>query len=165
MEQKQFEQMMQQYQNLVYTICLQMAKDEQQAQDLTQETFISAWKHFDTCDMQRAKAWLCRIAVNKSKDYLKSAVVRRVSVYEDAQLDLFAAQEISCQQQAESNEGYSNVAAMICTMKEPYRSVCMAVFLQGLSPNQASQLLNRPIQTVRTQIFRGKKLLQTQLTA
>ena len=165
MKQQQFEQIMQQYQNLVYTICFQIAKDEQQAQDLTQETFISAWKHFDTCDKAKAKAWLCRIAVNKSKDYLKSAAFRKVSVYADESLDLLVVRENLLQTETESKEAYCSIANTICAMKEPYRSVCIAVFLQGLSASQTSEMLHRPLRTVHTQIFRARKLLQTQLTA
>ena len=41
--------MVQQYQALVYTVCHQLVPDVQEAQDLTQETFLAAWRAIDRC--------------------------------------------------------------------------------------------------------------------
>ena len=40
----EFDRLVQKYQSLVYTICRQLVADEGYAQDLTQETFLSAWR-------------------------------------------------------------------------------------------------------------------------
>ena len=69
----EFGAMVRQYQNLVYTVCHQLVPDEQEAQDLTQETFLSAWRAIDRCPPGYEKQWLARIASNKAKDYLRSA--------------------------------------------------------------------------------------------
>ena len=65
--------MVQKYQALVYTVCHQLVPDVQEAQDLTQETFLAAWRAIDRCPPGFEKQWLARIAANKAKDYLKSA--------------------------------------------------------------------------------------------
>lgn len=83
-----FEQLVEKYQKLVYTVCYQMTKDPHTAEDLAQETFLSAYTHRDSCTPDTAKPWLCRIATNKAKDFLKSAYNRRVDLTdndEDAQ--------------------------------------------------------------------------------
>ena len=67
-----FNAMMEQYEKLVYTVCLRLVHDEHLAQDLAQETFLSAWVHRGACPAGAQKAWLCRIAANKAKDHLKS---------------------------------------------------------------------------------------------
>ena len=41
--------MVQKYQALVYTVCHQLVPDVQEAQDLTQETFLAAWRAIDRC--------------------------------------------------------------------------------------------------------------------
>ena len=43
----EFDRLVQKYQPLVYTICRQLVADEGYAQDLTQETFLSAWRSMD----------------------------------------------------------------------------------------------------------------------
>ena len=164
MTQQQFTQFVTQYQNLVYTVCFHLVSDSQQAQDLTQETFVSAWLHRESCIEVKEKAWLCRIASNKAKDYLKSAAVRKVTVCQKETLDLLPATYSSPSEQAERGELYATIEKNILSLKEPYGSVCRGVFLQGLSPKEISHLLNRPVQTVQTQLFRGKKLLQAQLS-
>ena len=74
----QFASMMRQYQRLVYTVCYQFVHDPHIAEDLTQETFLSAYTNIDRCDPAFYKQWLVRVAANKCKDHLKSAWVRRV---------------------------------------------------------------------------------------
>ena len=91
MNTERFEMMMVQYQRLVYSVCYQMVCDEQLAQDLAQDTFLSAWLHLDSCREGNEKAWLCRIAVNKAKDHLKSAAVRRSAVWEPEKMEVLSA--------------------------------------------------------------------------
>ena len=45
----EFDRLVQKYQSLVYTICHQLVPDEGDAQDLTQETFLAAWRAIDRC--------------------------------------------------------------------------------------------------------------------
>lgn len=68
-----YEYLIDTYQNLIYSICFKILRDYFEAQDLAQETFISAYKHLHTFDRQHEKAWLCRIATNKCLDYIKRA--------------------------------------------------------------------------------------------
>ncbi len=77
---------MQQYEKMVYSICCRLVQNEHTAQDLAQETFLSAYLHSESCPAENEKAWLARIAVNKAKDYLKSAYNRRVCAAPDGQL-------------------------------------------------------------------------------
>ena len=74
----EFTELMQQYQRLIYTVCLQFVHDPHTAEDLTQDTFLSAFSAIDRCEPQYYKAWLVRVAANKCKDHLKSSWVRRV---------------------------------------------------------------------------------------
>ena len=55
-----------------------MTGDYFAAEDLTQETFLSAFRHMDSFTGTNEKAWLCRIASNKCIDYLKSAGRRQI---------------------------------------------------------------------------------------
>ncbi len=162
---RRFERMMEQYQGLVYTICLQLTHDHQQAQDLAQETFVSAWLNLEKCDEKGERAWLCRIAANKAKDYLRSAAVRKVVVCESETFAYIPQTGDSTEQMLENDEGCDNIRRQIGSLSEPYRSVCTAVFLQGLSQTEAANRLHLPVQTVRTQIYRGRRMLQKRLLA
>ena len=54
LNQTDFTQLMQQYQKLVYTVCLQFVHNPHTAEDLTQDTFLSAWSSIDRCEIGRA---------------------------------------------------------------------------------------------------------------
>ncbi|MBD5095556.1 MAG: RNA polymerase sigma factor [Lachnospiraceae bacterium] len=59
------------YQKIYYT-CICLVKNEQDALDMAQETYTSAWEHLgELKDRQQFEAWLIRIAVNKCKNLLK----------------------------------------------------------------------------------------------
>ena len=66
------------YQNLVFSVCYKVTRDYFAAEDLAQETFLSAYKNLDGFEGGNEKAWLCRIATNKSIDYLRGAGRRAV---------------------------------------------------------------------------------------
>ena len=68
-----FSQLVVQYERLVYTVCFQLVRDAAAAEDLTQETFLSAYLHRDAIPPGYERQWLCRVATNKAKDYLQSA--------------------------------------------------------------------------------------------
>ena len=54
----EFSAMVQKYQSLVYTVCHQLVPDVGDAQDLTQETFLAAWRAIDRCPYGFEKQWL-----------------------------------------------------------------------------------------------------------
>ena len=66
------------YQNLVFSVCYKVTRDYFAAEDLAQETFLSAYKNLDGFEGGNEKAWLCRIATNKGIDYLRGSGRRAV---------------------------------------------------------------------------------------
>ena len=160
-----FEELVQQYQRLVYTVCYQMTKNPQTAEDLTQDTFLSAYLHRDSCSPETAKPWLCRIATNKAKDYLKSAYNRRVNLTdddEDVQYSQYATPppEDIVVDTVMSGE----IAGVIRSLREPYLQVSVLYFLEQKPVEEIAKQLGRPPKTVHTQLYRAKQLLQKQLT-
>ena len=119
-----------QYERLVYTICRQFVGDDALAEDLAQETFLSAWMHRDDCPPGSYKPWLARIAANKAKDHLKSAYHRRVHAEEDESCPCWPGQTL---RRAPSSrrwrkDGAARIEADIRALKEPYHLVSVAYF-------------------------------------
>jgi len=78
MTREDFSALVVQYERLVYTICYQLVRDSATAEDLTQETFLSAYLHQESLPTGYEQQWLGRIAANKAKDHLQSAWNRRL---------------------------------------------------------------------------------------
>lgn len=162
MNNEAFSQLVRQYERLVYTICYQFVKDVQLAEDLAQETFLSAYTHRDDCPPGSYKPWLARIAANKAKDYLKSAYRRRVSASEDDALDALAhtGGDPPPEELAITRDEAAHAKDAILALKEPYHQAAVLFFLEERSIGEIAQLLRRPPKTVHTQIYRARILLQ-----
>ena len=156
--------MVQKYQALVYTVCHQLVPDVQEAQDLTQETFLAAWRAIHRCPSGFEKQWLARIASNKAKDYLRSAWVRRVNTPGDDVLALEGAPPGS-EPEAQVLEalGEEELTQRILALREPYKTPCRLMLLEQHTAAEAARLCGRPQKTVEAQVFRAKKMLAQQI--
>ena len=158
--------MVQTYQALVYTVCHQLVPDVGEAQDLTQETFLAAWRAIDRCPPGFEKQWLARIASNKAKDYLRSAWARRVNTPGDEVLALEGAPpDLQPEQQVLDALGEEELTRMILGLREPYKTPCRLVLLEQHTAAQAAALCGRPQKTVEAQVYRARKMLAQQITA
>ncbi len=161
MKEREFRSIIEKYEKLIFTICFQFVKDYQEAQNLTQETFISAYTHIDSCNIETIKPWLSRIATNKAKDYLKSAYNRRVVLGNDDSEEVSAVSILPLPETLVlAKEGVENIKEYILNMKEPYYKVSVMYFLEEKSIDEISTILKRPKKTVQTQIFRAKNILK-----
>ncbi len=163
MTEEQFSALVVRYQRLVYTICYQMTRDAQTAEDLAQETFLSAYLHRDSARDTDLKPWFARIATNKAKDFLKSAYHRHTGTQDDVYWEMQPAADKPPGLELEEAEGEGEIKAAIEALKEPYLLVCRLYFLQQRTTAEISQLLGRPQKTVETQLYRAKQQLTKKL--
>ena len=172
MTETKFKELVNQYEKLVFTICYQFTKDHLIAEDLTQETFLSAYTHLDSYRDETAKPWFARIAANKAKDYLKSAYHNRVEAGGGSaelpepsqntgkvQYGLSPPEDIYIER-----EQVQYIEDLIKGLKEPYRLVSVQYFLEEKSVQEIADALGRPYKTVHTQLYRAKTLLQDLIT-
>ncbi len=161
----QFEQFVNEYEKLVYTVCWQLVRDRETALDLSQETFLSAWRSIDRCPAGHEKQWLGRIAANKARDYLRSGWSRHVNLSEDgATPGLELPDSVPTPEMAlAGSDGESALRQMILALNEPYKTPCTLCLLQGKSPAEGALLCGRPPGTFSAQLSRGRKILQKQI--
>ena len=152
-----------QYERLVYTICFQLVRDSAAAEDLTQETFLSAYLHRDALPEGYERQWLGRIAANKAKDHLQSAWNRRTVLPGEEEPFLSHSLAPPAEETALRRSAAAEAQAAIAALKEPYRQVCRLCLLEEQSPEEAALALGRPVKTVYTQLTRGKRLLREAL--
>lgn len=161
MTREQFSELIPQYERLVYTVCFQLVRDAAAAEDLTQETFLSAYLHRESIPPGYERQWLARIAANKAKDHLQSAWNRHAVLPGDAGIP--PGQAPPAEEIALRRAGAADIRAAIDDLKEPYRPVCQLCLLEEKSPEEAALALGRPVKTIHTQLSRGKRLLRERL--
>lgn len=150
-----------QYQNLIFSICLKLTGDYFAAEDLTQETFLSAYKYIDTFDGQSEKAWICRIASNKAIDYLKAAKRREVPTLQEDMQGEMAANEADPLQKVINREVMEEMKERCAALKHPYGDVAVEHFIKGKSAKEIAMQSNIPLNTIQTRLYRAREMLRT----
>lgn len=161
MTKEEFGAMIDSYEKLVYTICYQMVRDHGEAENLAQETFLSAYTHRDAAPPGKLKPWLARIATNKAKDYLKSAWARRVETSDT--LPDGAGSGPQPEALFLKKEELTRLQDHIYALREPYKKVTVMALLEEKSIDEIAEALHRPKKTVQTQLGRARQLLRETL--
>ena len=154
-----YEYLIDTYQNLIYSICYKIARDYFDAEDLAQETFISAYKHLSTFDRQYEKAWLCRIATNKCLDFIKRADRQSIPTEDDYFLGQ-PNKDASPEESVLEFEIRRQLSLRCNNLKSPYREVALDYFYRELSAIEIATNTGKNLKTVQTQIYRARALLQ-----
>lgn len=147
------------YQNLIFTICYRMTQNYFDAEDLAQDTFLSAYKKLDTFDKAYEKAWLARIATNKCLDYLKRAGSKTLPT-EDSYFSMIEDKQPSPEDSILALEVRDHLYEACCKLKPPYNEIALDYFYYEMDVSQIAAKTGRNIKTLQTQIYRAKGQLK-----
>ncbi len=136
-----------------------MTADYFASEDLTQETFLAAYRHLEQFDGAHEKAWLCRIAANKCIDYLQSAGRRSVPT-ENAGEDARNAPEQSPESVVLEREVRQTLLDRCRLLKPPYDEIAKAYYYDELDAAEIAAQRNMKRKTVQTQIYRARAMLR-----
>ena len=155
-----FIRLINQYQNLVFSICLKLTGDYFVAEDLTQETFLSAYKSLEQYSIEAEKAWLCRIASNKCVDHLRAAARRAIPTEEEELHNLEQPSEEEPLRQLLNRELLEELEHCCSTLPPPYRDVSIAHFVEGKTAKEIARESQIGINTVKSHIHRAREMLK-----
>ena len=163
-QEEYLEYLIDQYQNLIYSICLKSVGNPFDAEDLTQEVFLSAYKSLARFDGLYEKAWLSKIAVRKCLDFLKAAGRRSIpteDIYFSQLPDL--ENHSSPEEQYLQSDSEQQVFRICSSLKSPYREIAIAHFCKQMSVTEISQKEGKNPKTIQTQLYRAKNMLKKML--
>ncbi len=163
-----FNRIVQRYQEPLYRFIRRYVGDADEAYDLLQETFVSAWQALGRYDPGRpAATWLRRIALNKCRDWGRRRAVRRFFYGatslegSPAAADAAAAVPID-----DSNEtALTNLDRAIATLPSQLKEPLLLTAFEGLSQIAAGEALGISAKAVETRVYRARKLLAEALRA
>jgi RNA polymerase sigma-70 factor, ECF subfamily len=143
---------------LVYTF----VKHWPQAEDLTQDVFISLYTKLDTFRGDSAiRSWIYSIAINKSKDYLKSWSYRKLQLTEKLKGDS-SSEKNAVEFQVISNSEDRILYESVLKLPLKYREVILLYYYKEFSIRETSEFLSLNEATVKTRLSRAKRLLKEQ---
>ena len=156
-------QLYNQYCNGMYIVANRFVKDTQDAEDVVQEAFIKAFTklHQFKADVTFG-AWLKRIVVNKSIDFLKSKKQRLVEL-DEVHLKVIDTDNDD-KWLVDDAISLNDVKNAINKLPDKYQYVVMLYLIEGYDHQEISEILNISEVASRTQLSRGKVKLQELLT-
>lgn len=158
-DKEEFAKLIKQYERLIITICLTFTKNYFDAEDLAQQTFLSAYQHFEKFDGNNIKAWLTTIASNKCKDYVKSKARTTVSL-EEEDFECFEDKGDLPEDVVIKRNTEERIQNICGKLKEPYRTVAISYFCKNIKLSHLAKETGQNIKTLETQLYRSKKLLR-----
>jgi len=157
------------YQGQVYNVALRMLLDEDLAEDATQESFLAAYRGISEFRGGSLRAWLLRIVTNRCYDELRRQKRKPQQPLQLIENDdgeeqddpPFLRDEHDMPEDALARKQLEQ-AVQHCIEGLPgeYRSAVVLVDIQGLDYQEASQIIKKPIGTLKSRLARARLQLQ-----
>lgn len=146
------------YKDVLYNASWRILKNDHDAQDVVHDAFIRGFKNIDQLkDTMNLKAWLKRIAINRSLDILKKR--KRIQWVEEVH-DISMNDSEANSMEINNSMSITDVMSCMNQLKEKYRIVIVLYLIDGYGHKEIAELLNTKESTIRNQYARGKKQLQ-----
>ncbi|MBA2753341.1 MAG: sigma-70 family RNA polymerase sigma factor [Chloroflexia bacterium] len=163
-----FNALVERHQRVVFAVCYRLLGDTASAEDAAQDTFVRAWQSAGGWQGGLVRPWLLRIATNRCYDVLRSRARRPTGSLDAAPVEVEP--RWSSQVETEDAEGHAARAELsarleraLATLPFDQRAAIVLVDIQGVSYEEASQIMGAAIGTVKSRISRGRARLRDDL--
>ena len=173
-DQADFERDAMEYAPQLFSAALRMARNPADAEDLVQETFLKAYRAYDTFQAgTNLKAWLYRILTNTYiNKYRRDA--RRPNETDLGEVeDLYLYRRLGSEQSADAARSVedlvldglveSDIKQAVESLPENFRIPVLLADVEGFAYKEIAEILDVPIGTVMSRLHRGRKALQRAL--
>jgi RNA polymerase sigma-70 factor (ECF subfamily) len=169
-EQKAYQELLERYQKTVFHIVIKIIRNQEDARDLVQETFMRAFNTLESYRSEfRFSTWLCKIAANCSIDYLRKKKIKAFSMDKPVETRN-GTMEIELEDRTANPEEkllrkqrLLNIEDAIESLPDKYREVIVYRHHDDKSYEEIAGILGVPIGTVKARIFRARELLKKRL--
>lgn len=142
------------YYKAMYSVSIRIINDDMEAEDVMQEAFLSAFKKIETYKGEVSfGAWLKKIVVNRSLDYLKKRKVKFEEVNERTT-------QVSDYQMGPKDVDVEMIKKAVQELPDGYRVVLSLYLIEGYDHDEISQILDISNSSSRTQLLRAKNKLK-----
>lgn len=142
------EKAVEEYADMIFRVCIVILKNEADAQDAVQETFLKYIQKAPQFEnSQHEKAWLIKVATNYSRNVLK-----RKNRYSDTDLESVTVNSFS--------EDASFVLEALVSLPEKYSVVIVLHYIDGYKVNEIAEMIGKTPSAVKMRLQKGRKLLE-----
>ncbi len=155
----------------VYRLALKFTRSQADAEDIAQETFLSAYENLLKAPKDLPlKPWLMTICVNlcrnlarKKKSFNFSDLEKSDEEGESDIAGKIRDEDLNPLEKAKQNENVGHVQSALQKIPEKYRIILELRYMEDLSYQEIAEILNLPLNTVKVQLNRAKTHIQTEL--
>lgn len=169
MKTKQFDNVLQDHKDRVYSYSLYLLKNREDAEDVTQEVFVRFWENQEKVNRKKVLSWLLTVTHHRCIDLLrqKRASVSRQRMTRHVEVDHLAANP-DCswnpEKQLEESETRETLISAMDRLPDKTKSYLLLHYYQGLKYEDISKMLDEKVSTVKVAVHRGRRLLKDVLT-
>ena len=146
---------------VLYRVARRMTGNDTDAEDIVSQTLLNAYKNWDDFDGRHARSWLIRILNNEWLGMLRKRKTRGETDYEGvaepADENFWKAIDVQME--------FKQVVEALDELPEEYRVAVTLCDMEELTYESAAEVLGVPIGTIRSRVFRGRRILRHKLVA
>jgi RNA polymerase sigma-70 factor (ECF subfamily) len=155
-----FTDVMQAHEDRVFSVCLRLMGDRERALDATQETFVTVFRKAAQFQGRSALGtWIYRIAVNRCYDELRKAKRDR----SDPLPEHLDPADPGAAEAVEAAGLRPELRRALMSLPPDFRAAVILSDIDGFSVSESASILGVPAGTVKSRVFRGRRMLAEQL--
>ncbi|MBD63359.1 MAG: RNA polymerase subunit sigma [Gammaproteobacteria bacterium] len=156
-----FEALVLKYQSRLMSSLMAYTKSKDHAEELCQKTFIRVWQKIDSFRGDSALyTWIYRIGINLAKNEFSSNYSKNAKLTDSIDEDVFEISNFSSpESELIAEESEKQIMNFIKTLESDTKTAFMLREIENKTYNEIAEILNCPIGTVRSRIFRARQLI------
>jgi RNA polymerase sigma-70 factor (ECF subfamily) len=166
-DERAFKALLEKYERAVFTICLRMVRNREEATDLAQESFIKTFSSLDRYNPAYAfSSWLFKITSNLCIDHLRKRRISTFAMDEPVEGEKgeftrqYVAPDPTPDETFSRNEKMQKLDAGIAALPEHYRIMLVLRHQEDMSYEEIAESLAIPLGTVKARIHRAREMLR-----
>lgn len=170
---RHFRSVVEGHQHQLYAFAYRLTSSPGDAEDIVQEAFVRAYVALQSYPAERIRAlklhsWLYAITLNEFRHHIRGARLHLVSMDLSSDSELLAIEDTAAERPellVEYRERSEELEAAVATLPERYRLPLTLYYFEGFTHQETADLLELPLGTAKSAIFRGVRLLRTHFDA
>jgi len=172
-----FERLVRTFQDRLYSFAFRLSGNREDAEEVAQDSFVRAHRALKTYPAERVRAlalqaWLYRITLNVARNRMRRKRVKQVSIENGGAAGDAARRAWDSPDDPgsrpdsllEQSQQRANIAALVSTLPERYRSAIILRYVEGLSLEDVAAVLKQPLGTAKSNVHRAVNLLRRAIT-
>lgn len=153
-----YEEIIKRYKNNIYSLCMRMVRNSEDAKDLAQDTFIKAYQNLEKYNPEyKFSTWIFKVASNLCIDHLRKTKTQNLPYDDKISMphDTASAENIYLH-----NSNKKQIEKAIQDLPEDYRILIILYHKEGLSYEQMCEMLKLPMSKVKNRLHRARNRLK-----